>query len=314
VIALLAVGLNIVVGWAGLLDLGYVAFFGFGAYGFALLSSSQIGPNGIHLPTYLSICGQDPMLAAEAIAVIGGMNCLGSLAAGWLGARYPKHILLGGLYILRGESTEITTYDEDGYIMGERISVRRPKNLYFDEISLTNASLSPDPTRIGVSHRFRDFDQPNYRQFLVDKKFGKRARASTDFTTDRGVRTWRQGISLKTPELRYVDTIIFEDYERVHPSTAYGFALSLDKAVTRRLSFNGGYASIDSRFGGLNSDRFNIGKRVFLTTTYVVSPRVTASYYITTAVGGNPTLPLRTMSNLVVGYNVLPDLRRTGLF
>ena len=43
VIALLAVGLNIAVGWAGLLDLGYVAFFGFGAYGFALLSSGQIG-------------------------------------------------------------------------------------------------------------------------------------------------------------------------------------------------------------------------------------------------------------------------------
>jgi MFS family permease len=54
-----------------------------------------------HLPTYLAICGQDPMLSAEAIAVIGGMNCLGSLAAGWLGARYPKHILLGLLYILR---------------------------------------------------------------------------------------------------------------------------------------------------------------------------------------------------------------------
>src|SRR5580693_3943861 len=55
VIALLAVGLNIVVGWAGLLDLGYVAFFGFGAYGFALLSSGQIGANGIHLPVYLSL-------------------------------------------------------------------------------------------------------------------------------------------------------------------------------------------------------------------------------------------------------------------
>ncbi len=54
-----------------------------------------------HLPTYLAICGQDPMLSAEAIAVIGGMNCVGSLAAGWLGARYPKHILLGLLYILR---------------------------------------------------------------------------------------------------------------------------------------------------------------------------------------------------------------------
>ena len=54
-IALLAVGLNIVVGWAGLLDLGYVAFFGFGAYGFALLSSSQLGANGIHLPYWLSL-------------------------------------------------------------------------------------------------------------------------------------------------------------------------------------------------------------------------------------------------------------------
>ncbi len=55
VIALLAVGLNIVVGWAGLLDLGYVAFFGCGAYGYALLSSGQIGPHGIHLPTAASL-------------------------------------------------------------------------------------------------------------------------------------------------------------------------------------------------------------------------------------------------------------------
>jgi ABC-type branched-subunit amino acid transport system permease subunit len=45
---LLALGLNIVVGFAGLLDLGYVAFFGFGAYGYAMLASSQFG---IHWPT-----------------------------------------------------------------------------------------------------------------------------------------------------------------------------------------------------------------------------------------------------------------------
>ncbi len=55
VIALLAAGLNIVVGWAGLLDLGFIAFFGVGAYGFALLSSPQLGSAGIHLPTYLSV-------------------------------------------------------------------------------------------------------------------------------------------------------------------------------------------------------------------------------------------------------------------
>jgi MFS family permease len=54
-----------------------------------------------HLPTYLALCGQDPMLSAEALSVIGGMNCVGALAAGWLGGRYPKHVLLGLLYILR---------------------------------------------------------------------------------------------------------------------------------------------------------------------------------------------------------------------
>jgi branched-chain amino acid transport system permease protein len=39
--ALLALGLNVVVGFAGLLDLGYVAFFGFGAYVYAFLSGTH---------------------------------------------------------------------------------------------------------------------------------------------------------------------------------------------------------------------------------------------------------------------------------
>ena len=43
---LLALGLNVVVGWGGLLDLGYVAFYGIGAYAYALLDSDHYG---IHL-------------------------------------------------------------------------------------------------------------------------------------------------------------------------------------------------------------------------------------------------------------------------
>jgi MFS family permease len=54
-----------------------------------------------HLPAYLAICGQDPMLSAEALAVIGGVSAIGSLLTGWLGSRYPKHVILGLLYILR---------------------------------------------------------------------------------------------------------------------------------------------------------------------------------------------------------------------
>lgn len=56
---MLAVGLNIVVGYAGLLDLGYVAFYAVGAYCYALLASPQFG---LHLPFWLLL----PMGAALA--------------------------------------------------------------------------------------------------------------------------------------------------------------------------------------------------------------------------------------------------------
>jgi branched-chain amino acid transport system permease protein len=49
---LLALGLNIVVGWGGLLDLGYIAFFGVGAYWYALVSSDKFD---IHLPSFVSL-------------------------------------------------------------------------------------------------------------------------------------------------------------------------------------------------------------------------------------------------------------------
>ena len=60
---MLALGLNVVAGFAGLLDLSYVAFFGIGAYIFALLSSSQFN---IHLPFLLVL-----PIAAIATMMIG---------------------------------------------------------------------------------------------------------------------------------------------------------------------------------------------------------------------------------------------------
>ncbi|MCJ7830274.1 MAG: branched-chain amino acid ABC transporter permease, partial [Desulfobacterales bacterium] len=50
IFVMLALGLNVVAGFAGLLDLAYVAFFGIGAYTFALLSSDQFN---LHLPFVL---------------------------------------------------------------------------------------------------------------------------------------------------------------------------------------------------------------------------------------------------------------------
>src|SRR5690348_9700689 len=48
--AILSLGLNVVVGFAGLLDLGYIAFYGVGAYCYALLASPHFG---LHLPFWI---------------------------------------------------------------------------------------------------------------------------------------------------------------------------------------------------------------------------------------------------------------------
>jgi branched-chain amino acid transport system permease protein len=61
---LLALGLNIVVGFAGLLDLGYAAFFAIGSYAFAMLASPQFG---IHVPFWLVL------FIASAIAAVFGI-------------------------------------------------------------------------------------------------------------------------------------------------------------------------------------------------------------------------------------------------
>src|SRR3954467_2808020 len=47
---MLSLGLNIVVGFAGLLDLGYIAFYAVGAYVYALLASP---PFNVHLPFWM---------------------------------------------------------------------------------------------------------------------------------------------------------------------------------------------------------------------------------------------------------------------
>ena len=75
---MLALGLNIVVGYAGLLDLGYVAFYAVGAYLFALMASPHLAdnfaafaamfPNGLHTSLWLVI-----PLAALVAAIFGAV-------------------------------------------------------------------------------------------------------------------------------------------------------------------------------------------------------------------------------------------------
>ncbi len=73
---LLALGLNLIVGYAGLLDLGYIAFYAVGAYMYALLASPHLietfpwikaaFPQGLHAPIWVVL-----PLAAALAAVAG---------------------------------------------------------------------------------------------------------------------------------------------------------------------------------------------------------------------------------------------------
>ncbi|WP_030197925.1 branched-chain amino acid ABC transporter permease [Streptomyces sp. NRRL S-87] len=66
IFATVALGLNIVVGLVGLLDLGYVAFLGVGAYAAAMVSGSPSSPFGLHLPFWAAI-----LIGAAASMIFG---------------------------------------------------------------------------------------------------------------------------------------------------------------------------------------------------------------------------------------------------
>jgi branched-chain amino acid transport system permease protein len=75
---LLAIGLNVVVGFAGLLDLGYAAFFAIGAYTYALFASTQLASSPLHhsyhLPFWLMLFVG--MFVAAAFGAILGFPTL----------------------------------------------------------------------------------------------------------------------------------------------------------------------------------------------------------------------------------------------
>ena len=103
IFAMMAIGLNMVVGYAGLLDLGYVAFYAIGAYTAAWLASPQFAAYGIHFN--LGSAAEKPILQ------VGGIHLtiwLVLIAAGFLTALVGVIIGLPTLR-LRGDYLAIVT-------------------------------------------------------------------------------------------------------------------------------------------------------------------------------------------------------------
>ena len=100
---LLAIGLNVVVGFAGLLDLGYAAFFAIGAYTYALFASSQLGStplhHSFHIPFWIMLfvamfvaAGAGALLGAPTLRLRGDYLAIVTLGFGEIVPRVFRNL------------------------------------------------------------------------------------------------------------------------------------------------------------------------------------------------------------------------------
>jgi len=216
-------------------------------------------------------------------------------------------VQIGGLYINHGENTEITSYDDDGYVMGERLTMRRPKQAYFDEVSVTRAALSGAAIP-GVFRRLKLLSHQNSWQAQVVKRFGPALSASADFTEVAGAETVRAAVAIHLPAGAPLSAVRLEQYRRVTMQPATGFALAAERTIAGHARVQGGYADIDLAYGGLNGDRYQQGRRVFTMTTISIVRGLSAQIYATHAFGSSP-VSIRTRFDAVVTYDVLAAMR-----
>jgi len=219
-------------------------------------------------------------------------------------------IQAGGLGIARGENSEVTSYDNDGYMIGERITLKQPRTLHVDELSVTTGYLG-DSTTPGLSQRFHRISETNYFQVLAAKRFGARLSSSTDVTTLAGATTVRSAFKLDTPN-RGLDSIRFEQYARFNDA-AYGYLISGERLVARRFTLSGGLADIDRNYGSLNADRFGSGRRWFTTNTIALGREISAQIFYTHTVQNSYTVQNRQALQLLLTYNVAKGLQRSGI-
>lgn len=214
---------------------------------------------------------------------------------------------IGSIDINRGVSSEITSYDSDGRIIGERLTLRQPKRIYFDVISATYGFLG-DLTKVSVFERFRRLQKSNYHQFLVSKKVNDRVSFSADYTFESGRDTLRQAVKFTLPKHKAIDTFQFENYEALYRPAGYGFSLTGEKRIGKRLLASAGFAHIDRQM--LNGDRYPKGNRLIFQGSYQVAPDVTLSSALIHGVGSLTGGVPRTRLDLILTYNFAQLLRR----
>ena len=215
----------------------------------------------------------------------------------------------GSLYPARGESTEITTFDEDAYLSGGRVTLRRADLLFVDELTVSIASLGALDTP-GVTSRWDEFGGTNYRQLQVTRRLHAKATASFDYSWIDGVNWIRPSIVADLAAWGIADELRLEIYRRDGPDAETGYALAAERQLAGWLRLTLGYIDVDMQYGRLNGDRYFSGKRAYVIAAIPITRELNLQFFTTHAVGNNPFLPNHVRSDVVVSYAFAPAIRR----
>lgn len=219
----------------------------------------------------------------------------------------------GGLYVLRGESTEITSYDNDGYLVGERAAWQHDDGLV-DRIAITTGYLG-DLREPNVFRRLDRLNDWNYEQFLIGWRLGAHVVASTDYTHEGDRSTLREAMTIRLPRrAKLVTALKLDLYERVAPDTARGMHVSADMRPLRQLAVTAGFASVDRAYGGLNADRFDRGNRVYCNGTFAVNETLSLGWFYAEGVANDYTIPNEHRLDIVATINPTTMLRKRRVF
>lgn len=193
-------------------------------------------------------------------------------------------IQAGSLYLLRGENTEITSYDNDAFIEGERVSWQ-PRTGAVTRVAFTTGYIGDmaEPSAFDRLHRMDDW---NYGQALVAWRMGERLSASADYTYEDGRDILREGITVRLPDsMKLLTSIKLDAYERVAPDHHVGFDAAVEMRPASPLAVTVGVESVDHAYGPLNADRYLVGTHVYSLATYAISSELSAGWFLEEAIG-----------------------------
>lgn len=216
----------------------------------------------------------------------------------------------GSLYPERGASTEITSYDNDGYVTAGRVKLRRPQDLFFDDVTISVGYIGyrNEPY---VFDRTGAFSRQNYWQVMALKEVLPGLTTSTDYSVVEDDGVLREGVKWRVGQ-PWADTVAAEVGVRLKGgSHQTAFAFSGEKKIAD-VTVKIGYANVDSSFGTFNGDSYGSGDRVFTTGSVPLPLDLTASWFAQKEISPPASSRNDVRVDLVLWWDALKTLKRAG--